>query len=127
MSEDRQWRGRSHSPIPRVKSPVQQHRSRSRSIDHGHRAEHSSSSQQRRIPDRPPVDPSEHLSFFNLDRNLNEEDMEREILAVVGYAPKFTLARDGKTKASKGFGFVKFESLDDAVKVKESLHEKVCV
>jgi RNA recognition motif-containing protein len=126
MSEDAQWRERSRSPIPRVVSQ----RSRSPAPVHHDRERQRSRSFERRAPRRAPaehpqVDPSEHLSFFNLERGLNEEDLEREVMDVVGYHCRFTIARDAKTRTSKGFGFVKLESVDDAIRVKEALHDKV--
>jgi hypothetical protein len=120
--EDQQrWRERSRSPIPRTNPP-----NRSRTPDYPRNEEdRRGNAAPRRIPEHPPVDPSEHLSFFNLERNLREEDLEREVMDVIGYSVKFTIARDGKTRLSKGFGFVKLESVQDAIKVKEVLHDKV--
>jgi len=124
-SNDSPPRGRRRSKSSsRSRSRSRGRRSRSRSGGHrsGGRRSRSVSptkyQKQRHFGDREDPTRSRCLGVFNLGRRTTEEEFRR-IFERYGRLEKCSLVYDQKRDESRGFGFVTFEDIEDAVDAKK--------
>ncbi len=71
-----------------------------------------------------PQEPTDVVGVFGLSPSTNEESL-RQHFEQYGKIKQIKLIVDGKSKTSKGFGFLYFESLDDAIRAKAEGHESM--
>lgn len=71
-----------------------------------------------------PQEPTDVVGVFGLSPSTNEESL-RQHFEQYGKIKQIKLIVDGKSKTSKGFGFLYFESLDDAIRAKTEGHESI--
>jgi polyadenylate-binding protein len=65
-----------------------------------------------------------NLYVWQIPRQMNEEQLT-EIFQECGQVESCTIMRDVHTKQSKGYGFVKFSTFEDACEAKERLHGRL--
>ncbi|XP_063933867.1 transformer-2 protein homolog beta-like isoform X2 [Zophobas morio] len=124
-------RSRSRTPVRR--RPYSRSRSRTRSLTRSSRIRRRSISRTRvrRRMSRSRSPPSENkvLGVFGLSTYTRERDLE-DVFLEYGDVERVELIMDRQTGRSRGFGFVYFRTLSDAVRAKEStqglrLHDRI--
>ncbi|XP_063715299.1 transformer-2 protein homolog beta-like [Symsagittifera roscoffensis] len=107
-------RSRSRSRDRRDRSPSpdrRRRRSRSRSRSHGRRSERSG------------IQPSKCLGIFGLNERTTERDIDRIFGDYTGYK-NCKLIKDYMSERNRGFGFMNFETVDDASYVRDRCNGK---
>ena len=130
-SRERPRYSRSRSRSPRYSRRHSRSRSRSysprgggsKSGDTRRRASHSRSpmsNRRRHEGTRDAPEPNHCLGVFGLSLYTTERELEKEF-SKFGPIEKLQVVLDGKTGRSRGFGFVYYESLDDARAAKDAM------
>lgn len=123
-SRSRSYRSRSGSPRRRSRSYDRRSRSRSggrRRSRHGasrSRSRSPMSDRKRHVGDRMNPPEGRCLGIFGLSLYTTESDL-REVFCRYGRIDKVNIVIDQKTGRSRGFGFVYYESYNDAADAKE--------
>ncbi|KAJ3101527.1 Transformer-2 protein alpha [Phlyctochytrium planicorne] len=71
-------------------------------------------------PDAPSPPPSKVLGVFGLSIHTRERDLE-ELFGRYGRISNVSIIQDRQTGKSRGFGFITFDSVDDAIKARAEM------
>lgn len=120
-----------HSTMPNRRSRSRSYESRSRSRDRKQNRDRSRSPDRRRSrsrshgrrSERGPIAPSRCLGIFGLDERTTERDIEKMFGSYPGFR-NCRLITDYLSNRNRGFGFMNFETVEDATYVRDRCNGK---
>ncbi|XP_075266104.1 transformer-2 sex-determining protein-like isoform X2 [Convolutriloba macropyga] len=115
-------RSRSRSPVSRSRSRSREYR-RERSPSDDRRRRRSRSRSHGRRAEKGGVAPSKCLGVFGLNERTTERDIEKFFGDYTGYM-NCKLIKDYMSDRNRGFGFINFETQDDATYVRDRCNGK---
>uniref|UniRef100_A0AAF5HYR0 RRM domain-containing protein n=2 Tax=Strongyloides stercoralis TaxID=6248 RepID=A0AAF5HYR0_STRER len=121
-------RSNSGSPKRNGHSP-DKNRSESRSPRRRSRSKSRSRSASRSPPrksgrgykEREPAEPSRCIGVFGMSTRTKDEDLE-SVFSKFGAIEKVTVVKDSPTGCSRGYGFIYFKDIEDAIKAKNEMN-----
>ncbi|KAI0985919.1 hypothetical protein GJ496_009247 [Pomphorhynchus laevis] len=122
VDNSRRHRSRSHSDSSKYHAIRSRSRSRRR---YGRRSTTRSpfSTRKRHVGDRDNPEPSRVLGIFGLSLDTQERDL-RDVFSKYGRISEMQIVHDRKTGRSRGFSFIYFENIEDAIAAKDALSGK---